>query len=186
MGQLIYTSIASLDGYTADEQGNFDWARPSVEVHEFVNGLERPVGTYLYGRRMYETMVAWETMDTGPDQLPCIRDFAEIWRAADKVVYSRTLAEPSSARTRIERLFAPDQVARLKEQSDTDLTVGGPELAAHALRAGLVDECHLFIAPCIVGAGTAWLPDGLQTALALLDERRFANGMVFIRYRVGA
>jgi dihydrofolate reductase len=180
MAKLIYSALMSLDGYNADEDGNFDWAEPDEEVHSFVNDLERPVGTYLYGRRMYEVMVAWETIT---DQTPHIRDFAELWRAADKVVYSRTLATPSSARTRIERDFDPEAVRQMKAAAGRDLTVGGPDLAAHAFRAGLVDECHLFVAPIVVGGGNQALPDKVRVPLELLDERRFGNGMVYLCYR---
>jgi dihydrofolate reductase len=183
MAKLIYSMIASLDGYIADEDGNFDWAEPDEEVHAFVNDLERPVGTYLYGRRMYEVMAAWETDPTLAAQSPSIRDFAEIWQAADKVVYSRTLERPSTARTRIERDFDPEAVRRLKASAERDLTVGGPDLAAQALEAGLVDECRLFLAPMVVGGGNQALPDRLRLRLDLLDERRFGNGMVFLRYR---
>jgi dihydrofolate reductase len=179
MAKLIYSAIMSLDGYIADEDGNFDWAEPDEEVHTFLNDLERPVGTYLYGRRMYEVMVAWETV-TG--QTPFSRDYAEIWRAADKVVYSRTLATPSSARTRIERDFDPEAVRQMKAAADRDLTVGGPNLAAHAFRAGLVDECHLWVAPIVVGGGNQALPDKVRVPLELLDERRFGNGVVYLRY----
>ena len=183
MAKLIYSAIASLDGYTADEHGNFDWAEPGEEVHRFVNDLERPVGTYLYGRRMYEVMAAWETDPTLPDQSPAMRDFAGLWQAADKLVYSRTLAAPATARTRIERDFDPEAVRQLKAAAGRDLTVGGAQLAAHAFEAGLVDECHLFLAPIVVGAGNQALPDHLRLRLELLDERRFGNGMVFLRYR---
>jgi dihydrofolate reductase len=183
MAKLIYSAIMSLDGYIADEDGNFDWAEPDEEVHTFLNDLERPVGTYLYGRRMYEVMVAWETVT---DQTPFSRDFAEIWRAADKVVYSRTLATPSSARTRIERDFDPEAVRQLKAAAERDLTVGGPNLAAHAFRAGLVDECHLWVAPMVVGGGNQALPDKVRVPLELLDERRFGNGVVYLRYRTRA
>jgi dihydrofolate reductase len=183
MGKLIYSAIMSLDGYVADQGGNFDWAEPDEEVHTFANDLERPVGTYLYGRRMYEVMAAWETIT---DQTPHIRDFAEIWRAADKIVYSRTLETPSSARTRIEREFDPEAVRQMKAAAGRDLTVGGPNLAAHAFGAGLVDECHLFLAPIVVGGGNRALPDGVRVRLALLDERRFANGVVFLRYQAGS
>jgi dihydrofolate reductase len=183
MGKLIYAGIASLDGYIADEDGKFDWSVPDEEVHAFVNDLERPVGTYLYGRRMYEVMAAWETVDTGADQAPAMRDFARIWRAADKVVYSTTLETVTSARTRIERSFDPDEVGRMKAAAGADLTMGGPGLAAHALRAGLVDECHLFVNPISVGGGTRFLPDHVCIELELLDERRFGNGVVFLRYR---
>jgi dihydrofolate reductase len=158
MAKLIYTAIASLDGYVADEDGNFDWAEPDEEVHTFVNDLERSVGTYLYGRRLYEVMVAWETTPL-TDQPPFTRDYAEIWRAADKIVYSRTLEAPASARTRIERDFDPEAARQLKAAAEHDLSVGGPELAAQAFKAGLVDECHLFLAPIVVGGGKRVFPD---------------------------
>jgi dihydrofolate reductase len=182
MAKLIYSAITSLDGYVADEDGKFDWAEPDEEVHAFVNDLARPVGTYLYGRRMYEVMLAWETISLA-DQPPSIQDFAAIWREADKIVYSRTLETVAGARTRIERDFDPEAVGRLKAEAGRDLAVGGPELAAHAFRAGLVDECHLFVAPIVVGGGTRSLPDQVQLKLELLDERRFGNGMVHLRYR---
>ena len=153
MAKLIYSTITSLDGYVADEDGNFDWAAPDEEVHAFVNDLERPVGTYLYGRRMYEVMAYWETAHTVADQPPHLREYAEIWQAADKVVYSRTLETAASARTRIERDFDPEAVRRLKASAARDISVGGPGLAAQALEAGLVDECHLFLNPVVVGAG---------------------------------
>jgi dihydrofolate reductase len=183
MARLIYSAITSLDGYVADEDGNFDWGEPDEEVHTFLNDLERPVGTYLYGRRMYEVMVGWETAHTRADQPPSMRDFAQIWQAADKVVYSRTLATVSSARTRIERDFDPEAVRHMKVSAGRDLTVGGPDLAAQAFAAGLVDECHLFVAPIIVGGGTQALPDHVRLKLELRDERRFGNGMVHLRYR---
>jgi dihydrofolate reductase len=183
VAKLIYSAIVSLDGYVADEDGKFDWAAPDEEVHAFVNDLERPIGTYLYGRRMYDVMVAWETMPTGPDESPVMRDFAQIWRAADKVVYSRTLEATSSARTRIERDVDPDAIRQLKASLDQDISVGGPELAAAALKAGLVDELHLLVTPMIVGGGNRALPDGLRTHLELLDERRFGNGVVHLHYR---
>jgi dihydrofolate reductase len=185
MANLIYSAIASLDGFTSDGNGNFDWAAPDEEVHAFVNDKERPVGTYLYGRRMYQTMVYWETASTGDDQPAVARDYARIWQAADKVVYSSTLDAVSGARTRLEREFDPDAVRRLKEAAARDLTVGGPGLAAHALEAGLVDECHLFLNPVVVGGGTRALPADLHLQLELLDERRFGNGVVYLRYRVG-
>ncbi len=181
MAKLIYSAIMSLDGYVADEDGNFDWAEPDEEVHTFVNDLERPVGTYLYGRRMYEVMVAWETI-TLIDQAPFVRDFAEIWQAADKIVYSKTLETVSSARTRIERDFDPDAVRQMKASAGPDITVGGPDLAAQAIKAGLVDECHLFVAPIVVGGGTRSLPHNVRLKLELLDERRFGNGVVHLHY----
>ncbi len=183
MAKLIYSAITSLDGYIADEDGNFDWAAPDEEVHTFVNDLERPVGTYLYGRRMYEVMVAWEMAHTFADQRPVMQDFAKIWQAADKVVYSRTLAAVSSARTRIERDFDPEAVRQLKASAGRDLSVGGPDLAAQAIRAGLVDEFHLFLTPFVVGGGNQSLPDNVRVQLELLDERRFGGGVVFLRYR---
>jgi dihydrofolate reductase len=183
MGKLIYSAITSLDGYVADEDGNFDWAEPDEEVHTFVNDLERSVGTYLCGRRMYEVMVAWETMDTLADQPAFIQDFTEIWRAADKIVYSNTLTTVSSARTRIEQDFDPEAVRRMKASAGRDISVGGPDLAAQAFKAGLVDECHLFLAPIIVGGGKRSFPNDVRLKLQLLDERRFGNGMVHLHYR---
>jgi dihydrofolate reductase len=185
MAKLIYSAITSLDGYVADEDGNFDWAAPDEEVHRFVNDLERPVGTYLYGRRMYEVMAYWETADTVADQPPVGRDFEELWRAADKVVYSKTLEGASTARTRIERDFDPEAVRQLKASADRDLTVGGPELAAQAIRAGLVDEYQLFLTPILVGGGKRALPDNARAKLELLGERRFSNGTVYLHYRTG-
>jgi dihydrofolate reductase len=182
MARLIYSAITSLDGYVADEDGNFDWAEPDEEVHTFVNDLERPVGTYLYGRRMYEVMVAWETLPLR-DQPAHTQDFAEIWRAADKIVYSTTLEKPSSARTRIERDFNPEAVRQMKAAAGRDISVGGPDLAAQAFKAGLVDEVHLFLAPMVVGGGKQSLPGDLRLRLELLDERRFGNGMVHLHYR---
>jgi dihydrofolate reductase len=184
MARLIYSAIASLDGYVADEQGNFEWAAPDEEVHAFVNDLERPIGTYLYGRRMYDVMAAWETMPTDPGQPAAMRDFAQIWRAADKVVYSTTLEDVSTARTRVEREFEADAVGRMKETADRDLSVGGPGLAGHALKAGLVDELQLFLVPAVVGGGTRALPDGVRLDLDLLDECRFGSGVIYLRYRV--
>jgi dihydrofolate reductase len=182
MAKLIYSAITSLDGYIADEDGNFDWAAPDAEVHSFINDLERPAGTYLYGRRMYETMVYWETADTLPDQRPAAQDFAQIWQGADKIVYSRTLDAPSSANTRIERDFDPDAVRRMKGSGERDIGVGGSEVAAQAIRAELVDECRLFLAPVVVGGGKKALPDAVRWKLELLDERRFAAGFVYLRY----
>ena len=182
MARLIYSAITSLDGYVADEDGNFDWAEPDEEMHTFVNDLERPVGTYLYGRRMYEVMAYWETAQTIPDQPDFIQDYAEIWQAADKIVYSRSLEVTSSARTRIQRDFDVDAIRQMKELAAKDLTVGGPDLAAQALRAGLVDQCHFFTAPIVVGGGTRSLPNDVRLELELLEERRFGNGMVYVSY----
>jgi dihydrofolate reductase len=183
MAKLIYLMIASLDGYAADEDGNFDWAVPDEEVHAFINDLDRPVGTYLYGRRMYETMAGWETDPTLADQSPLMRDFAQIWQAADKIVYSKTLETVSTAKTRIERDFDPEAVRQMKALAGRDLIVGGPELAAQAFKAGLVEECHLFVAPMVVGGGKRSLPKDVRLKLELLDERRFGNGMVYLHYR---
>lgn len=183
MARLIYSAIASLDGYVADEDGRFDWSVPDDEVHAFVNDLERPIGTYLYGRRLYDIMAAWETISTGADQAPAMRDYAAIWQAADKVVYSRTLEAPRSARTRIVREFDPDAVRAMKAAAGRDLTVGGPELAGQALGAGLVDEVRLFLSPVVVGGGTAALPRGVRLDLDLVGERRFGNGVVHLHYR---
>jgi dihydrofolate reductase len=181
VAKLIYAPIASLDGYVADEDGKWDWSVPDAAVHAFVNDITRPVGTWLLGRRMYDVLVAWETID---DEQPEMRDFAEIWRSSDKVVYSRTLEEASSARTRIEREFDPGAVRRMKDESERDLSISGPELAAQALRAGLVDEIHLLLSPIVVGGGNEALPDDVRVPLELLDERRFGNGVVYLRYRV--
>jgi dihydrofolate reductase len=186
MAKLIYSVIASLDGYVADEDGSFDWAIPDEEVHRFINDLERAVGTFLYGRRMYELMIYWETAHTLADQPPFVRDFAQIWRAADKIVYSKTLGAVSSARTRIERDFEPEAIRQMKAAANRDLSVGGPNLAAQAFEAGLVDECHLFLTPILVGGGKQSLPNNVHLKLELLDERHFRNGMVYLHYRIGA
>jgi dihydrofolate reductase len=183
VAQLIYAAITSLDGYVADADGSFDWAEPDEEVHSFVNDLQRPVGTYLYGRRLYQTMVYWETAHTLADQPSFIKDFTEIWQAADKVVYSKTLKTVSSAKTRIERDFDPEAVRRIKMSAERDITVGGADLAAQAIRARLVDEYHLFVTPIVVGGGTPFLPDNARVELDLRDERRFANGVVYLHYR---
>lgn len=183
MGKLLYLAITSLDGYIEDESGRFDWAEPDEEAHTFVNDLERSVGTHLYGRRLYDTMVYWETAHTVADLAPYALEYAEIWQAAEKVVYSRTLEAASSARTRIERDFDPDAIRELKAAGESDLSVGGAELAAQALRAGLVDEIQLLVAPAVVGGGKRALPDSVHVKLELLDERCFGNGMVFLRYR---
>jgi dihydrofolate reductase len=182
MAKLISAALASLDGFVADEDGNFDWAEPDADVHGFVNDLARPVGTMLLGRRMYDVLVAWETLETA-DEPTQIKDFAEIWRATDKVVYSKTLETVSSAKTRIERSFDPDAVRRMKEEAARDLSIAGPDLAAQAIEEGLVDEIQLFLSPIVVGGGTPALPKGVRVTLELLDERRFGNGTVFLRYR---
>jgi dihydrofolate reductase len=182
MAKLHYSGIMSLDGYINDENGNFDWSQPDAEVHGFVNDLERHIGTHLYGRRLYDVMVVWETMplDDQPDEMV---DYARIWQAANKVVYSATLTDVASERTRIENEFDPAVVRRLKATADRDLSIGGAELAAQAIRAGLVDEYHLFLSPIVVGGGTPFLPHGVRLPLELLEERRFGNGVVYLRYR---
>lgn len=181
MAQLVYSAIASLDGYIADADGSFDWAAPDEEVHAYVNNLERPIGTYLYGGRMYATMSYWETVD---DPAPISREYAEIWRAADKIVYSRSLPAVTTARTRLEREFTPAGVVQLKESSESAISIGGADLGGQALLAGLVDEIHLFLVPVIVGDGTRALPDGLTVGLELAAERRFASGFVHLHYKV--
>jgi dihydrofolate reductase len=185
MTRLIYSAITSLDGYIEDEAGNFDWAEPDEEVFAFVNDLERPAGTSLYGRRMYETMLFWETAHTRVDQSPAAQDFTQIWQAADKIVYSKSLETVSSARTRIERDFDPEAVRQMKASAARDITVGGPDLAAQAIKAGLVDELQLFITPIVVGDGKPALPGNVRLNLALLDEHRFGSGVVYLHYRTG-
>jgi dihydrofolate reductase len=184
MAKLIYSALASLDGYVADAEGKFDWVEPDQEVHAFVNHLERQVGTHLYGRRMYEVMRVWEDPDTVAGEPTVMRDYADIWRAADKVVYSTTLEAAASDRTRIERSFDPGAVREMKAAAGRDLASGGPSLAAAAFRAGLVDECHLFLAPVLVGGGKRALPDGVRLDLGLVDERRVRSGFVPLRHRV--
>jgi dihydrofolate reductase len=182
MADLIYAALASLDGYVEDEDGKFDWAEPDEEVHSFVNDLEREVGTYLYGRRMYETMAVWEAVPVD-EQPGYIRDYAELWRDSDKIVYSRTLDSASTSRTRIERDFDADAVRRLKDEAERHLAVGGAELAAEAFRAGLVDELHLLLAPVLVGGGKRALPDDVRLPLELVGQRRFGSGFVHLHYR---
>jgi dihydrofolate reductase len=184
MARLICTGITSLDGYTADENGNFDWSAPDEDVHAFINDLERPIGTYLYGRSLYEVMMYWETAHTEPDQPPVALDYATLWQAADKVVYSTTLESVTSARTRIERTFDPQAVRAMKDAADRDLSVGGRMLAAQAFREGLVDEVRLFVSPVVVGGGKQFLPDKVRLNLELMEEHRFRNGVVFLQYRV--
>ena len=182
---LIFTALASLDGYVADNRGRFDWAAPDEEVHRYVNDIERSVGTHLYGRRMYEVMQVWERPgDIAPHRPAYIDDYATIWSAAEKVVYSTTLEAASTPRTRIERAFDAATVAAMKESSDRMISIGGPSLAAHAWRAGLIDECHLFVAPVVVGGGLHALPDGVRADLELVDHRRFSGGMVHLHYRM--
>jgi dihydrofolate reductase len=183
MGKLIYSTTASADGYIEDAGGSFDWTAPDDEVFRFVSDLLRPVGTYLFGRRLYETMLYWETALTMPDQPPLAREFADIWQAADKIVFSATLGSVSSARTRVERKFDPELIAQLKSATGHDMVVGGADLAGQAIKAGLVDELRLFLVPVIVGGGKRALPDGARSDLELLDTRRFAGGAVYLSYR---
>ncbi len=183
MAKLIYVTTASLDGYVTDKEGRFDWAFPDEEVHSFVNDILRPVGTYLFGRRMYETMAVWDLLSTQPDQPPFVLDFANIWAVTDKIVFSKTLEKVSSPRARIERRFDPDAVRRLKAESGHDMTVGGPGLAGQAIKAGLVDEYHVITVPILVGGGLRSFSEGVLVGLDLVGERRFGNGMVYLHYR---
>ncbi|MFJ5958780.1 dihydrofolate reductase family protein [Paenarthrobacter sp. NPDC092416] len=183
MAKLIYGAIMSLDGYVADVDGNFDWGTPDEEVHRFINNRERSVQHYLYGRRLYDVMSAWESMDTS--SAPAyFDDFARLWRAAEKVVFSRSLTSPSTGNTRMEREFRADDVRELKASATSDILIGGPEIAAEAFRAGLIDECELYIVPVLIGGGKKGLPDGMEVRLELIQERAFGNGAVFLRYRV--
>lgn len=184
MAKLIYSTLASLDGYTEDKQGSIDWTEPDDEVHGFINDLVRPVGTHLYGRRMYEAMAVWETMGTSSDEPAVTRDFAEVWRAAEKVVYSRTLQTPSSTRTTIERDFDPAAIRKLKQSSPTDILIGGAGLAGQAIASDLVDECHLFLVPILLGGGKRALPNDVRTRLELLAEHRFQSDVVHLHYRL--
>ena len=183
MAHVIYSAISSLDGYIEDMDGKFDWAAPDEEVHRFINDLERTAGTYLYGRRMYETMIVWETDPSLAADSPLTEDFAQIWQAADKIVYSKTLPSASTRKTQIERSFDPEAIRQLKEAVEHDILIGGPALAAHAFQSGLIDECHLFLTPIIVGGGKSALPDNVRLELELLEERRFRSGTVFLRYQ---
>jgi dihydrofolate reductase len=184
MAKLIYSALTSLDGYVEDQTGNFDFAEPDEEVFGFVNDMERQVGTYLYGRRMYETMVFWETAQTAVDQPPCFRDFTEMWQAADKIVYSTTLDAVTSARTRLLRAFDPRVIQEMKDSQERDVTIAGANLAAQAFEAGVVDECQLYLTPVVVGGGKPALPSGIHLELELMAERRFQSGVVFLHHRV--
>jgi dihydrofolate reductase len=183
VAKLFFTAITSLDGFIEDEVGNFDWAMPDDEVLRFINDLEAQIGTYLYGRRIYETMVYWETAESLDDPDPISREFGEIWRAAEKIVYSTSLATASSARTQIERVFDPMKIQEMKSNRDHDLEVAGPNLAAHAFRAGLVDECQLFLVPIVLGGGKPALPRDSSLKFDLVTERTFESGVVFLHYR---
>jgi dihydrofolate reductase len=184
MAQLIYSAISSVDGYIEDKTGSFDWAAPDEEVHGFINDLERQVGTYLLGRKTYEIMEVWDTDPGFAEQSPVTKDFAEVWQSVDKIVFSKTLQSVANPKTRLEHDFDAGSIQRLKDTSSNDLSIGGPNLAAHAFRAGLIDECHLFLVPVVVGGGKQALPDNTHLELMLTDERRFTNGTVFLRYRI--
>jgi dihydrofolate reductase len=183
MARLIYSMMQSLDGYVADAAGKFDWAEPDKQVHSFANELQAPIGTNLLGRRMYEVMSAWETLGTHGDEPAYVREFGELWRASDKVVYSTTLDSVGAARTRIERAFESEAVRRMKDEIVGDISISGPTLAAQAIAVGLVDEYQLFVVPVVVGGGTRCLPDGIRLDLQLVDQRRFDNGMLYVSYR---
>lgn len=182
MKNLLYVIIASLDGYVADDRGRFDWAEPDDEVHAFINDLMRPVGTYLYGRLMYETMIAWEAIVAEPGSIS--GDFATIWRAARKIVFSSTLSGTSSANTTIEREFSAKAIRQMKAEATQDLAIGGPKLAARAFKAGIVDECHVFVAPTIVGGGNEAFPGRVRLDLQLVEQRRFRNGFAYLHYQL--
>jgi dihydrofolate reductase len=182
--KLTTINNVSVDGYIEDEHGSFDWTAPDDEYYAFITDLVRSVGTYLYGRRLYETMAVWETDPTLAAQSELRAEFANVWQAADKVVYSTTLKAASTAKTRLEHSFDPDSVRDMKASATSDLTVGGPNLAAHAFKAGLVDECHLFVHPVVVGRGKPALPKDTRAELELLDERRFSSGVMYLRYRI--
>jgi len=184
VAKLIYSFLASLDGYIADDAGRFEWAAPDEEVLDFINDLERDVGTYLYGRTMYEMMTGWESDPAVAGQSPKSAEFAEVWQAAEKIVFSHSLEAVSTKRTRLERGFDPDLVRTIKAEAARDLNISGADVAASAWHAGLIDECHVFVAPMLVGGGKRMFPDDLRQPLELLDESRFGNGMVFLRYAV--
>jgi dihydrofolate reductase len=183
MAHSIYIANTSLDGYTEDMDGKFDWTTPEEEGFSFITNIVRAIGTHIYGRRMYQTMMVWETDPNLAAESPLRRDFAELWQAADKIVYSRTLEAVSTRRTQVERNFDPEAIRQLKKAVEQDVLIGGPELAAQAFQSGLIDECHLFIAPIILGGGKQSLPDNVRLELELLEERRFRNGVVYLRYR---
>ena len=184
MAKLVYGTNTSLDGYIEDANGDFDWSEPGEDLHRFFNDLVAGAGTFVYGRRLYETMAVWETDPSLAAQDDVLRRFAEAWQDADKLVYSRTVSEAATRRTRIERDFDAEQVRSLVAAADRDVLIGGAEIAAHALRAGIVDEYLVALHPVIVGSGKPALPDGLFLELELLDERRFSSGVVALRYRI--
>ena len=185
MAKLIYFTPTSLDGYIAHD-GNFDWSTPGEEAFSYITDLHRPIGTYLYGRKEYETMAVWQTPEVVPGLTPAMLEFSRIWEAADKIVYSRSRETVSTPKTRLEREFHPQAVRELKAQSPLDISVAGPTLAAHAIRTGLVDEYHLLVVPTMLGGGKRVLPSNVCVRLDLLEERRFTNGMVYLRYHTQA
>lgn len=185
MARLVSSTLCSLDGYVVDTDGSFAWAAPDEEEHDFINGLQREMGTMLLGRKMYDVLEVWDTLDT-PEQDPIVREFARAWRDCDKVVYSTTLEEPRTERTRIETTFDAEQVRRLVADADRDVSIGGPTLAAEAFRAGLVGEVQLFLHPVVVGGGVPALPAGVRLRLTLVEQRVFGSGVVFVRYRADA
>ena len=183
MANLIYVANTSVDGYTEDKDGNFNWTDPSEEYFRFITNLVQAPRTYLYGRRMYESMMVWETDPNLAAKSLLMREFAEIWQAANKIVYSKTLETISTRKTQHEQTFDPEAIRQLKAAGEHDLLIGGSELAAHAFRAGLIDECHLFLVPILLGGSKSALPDNVRLELELLAERRFGNGTVYLRYR---
>jgi dihydrofolate reductase len=184
VAKLMYVSNVSLDGFIEDEHGGFEWTEPDDGQFAFVTDLVRPVGTYIYGRRLYETMAVWETEPALSAQSDLYAEFARVWQAADKIVYSSTLDAVSTGNSRLERRFDPDSIRKMKATTSRDLMVGGANIAAYAFNAGLIDECHLFICPCVVGRGKPSLPSDLRAKLELLDERRFDNGVVYVRHGI--
>jgi dihydrofolate reductase len=182
MARLVYAVLASLDGYVADEAGNFDWAAPGEDVHRFINELERSVGTYLFGRRLYEIMAVWQDFPDIEQEPEVIGEYAAIWQSADKIVYSETLAAVTTPKTRLDRSFDPQSVRAMVTDQEQDVSIGGPTLASHALRAGIVDDIHLFIVPHIVGGGTPCWPAGLPLQLDLAEQERFSDGTVYLHY----
>ncbi len=184
MARLIYSALASLDGYIEDQNGNFDWAMPDEEVHAFINNLERTAGTYLLGRKMYETLMVWETDPSLAADSPLMQDYAQIWQAAEKIVYSKTLTTVPTRKTTLEQNFDPARIKALKKTAQQNIVIGGPNLAAHAFSEGLIDEFHLFLMPIVLGGGKPCLPDNLRLGLELLAERRFQNGTVYLHYQI--
>ena len=184
MSKLIYAVNTSVDGFMEDQDGNFGWTEPNDEVFKFITDLMRPIGTHLLGRRMYETMMVWETDPKFAAESSLKRDFAEVWQAANKIVFSTTLENLPTRKTQLMRSFEPETIRQLKANSEHDILIEGPEIASHAFRAGLIDECHLFILPVVVGGGKSAIPNNLRLNLELLEEQHFGNGTVYLRYRI--